>query len=950
MKRLLTVLILLPILVAACVPGAPLLVPIPTPEPGPSLDDPLLLDPAVRTGTLENGLTYYIRQNHKPANRAEVWLALNAGSVLEDDDQLGLAHFLEHMLFNGTRSFKGTELVAFLEKLGMEFGPDVNAYTSFDETVYTLQVPTDDPEMLDTAFKVLEEWAAYAALSPEEIDKERGVVIEEWRLGQENAGGRIQEKIIPLLFGASRYADRLPIGKPDVIRTAPPEAVRRFYETWYRPDLMSVIAVGDFDDMDAVEAQIRERFGALPAAAAAEPRGTFDVPPQEGTASVIATDPEMPYTAVELFITEPAKPLNTARDYRALLADYLVTSMLNDRLNELRRKADAPFLSAGVDRGSFLRSVDYTSVFAQVEEEKVLAGLDAVATELERARRHGFTPTELERARKAVLRFFESAYADRDNRENAALASEYLSLFLENVASPGIEVEYALAQELIPSLTLDELNAHVKELATGENRAVLLMAPEKKDLALPAEAELVATIDAVAAKEIAPYEDSAAGVALMDESLAPVGVQSERSLPDLNVTELTLANGVRVILKPTDFQKDEVVISATSPGGNSLYDDEDYPESTIIEGVVTESGVGDLDQNQLERLLAGKLAFASPSIGELGEGFSAYASPQDLETAFQLMYLYATQPRVDDAVFEVMRTQMRNDLRNRELMPETALYDTLTEILCGKGIRCTDLPLEVVDSLDLERGLELYKERFADMSDFTFTIVGNFDEAQVRSLAQRYLGNLPSGDRKETWRDVQPKPPETVIERDVHKGIGDQSQALIIYSGPFDPTLENQAALDALESVLSIQLRDALREELSGTYAPSVSASWQRLPRPEYSISIGFGSDPKRAEELTDAAFDVIAKLVAEGPKPDDVEKAKEQERQDYEEQLEQNGFWVSALEDALTSPGGDPNDLLAWDDVVAGLTAEDVHAAAKAFLPSDRFVRVTLYPEEATP
>ncbi len=951
MKRLLTALLILPILLSSCValPPSPTDQPLPFPAQGHAinLDETMPLDPAVRTGVLDNGLTYYIRQNDQPAQRAEVWLAINAGSLQEEDDQRGLAHFIEHMLFNGTRSFKGTELVAFLESLGMEFGPDVNAYTSFDETVYTLEIPTDDPAKLETALKVLEEWAAYATLTPEEIDKERGVIIEEWRLGEENAGGRINDQIVPLIFGDSRYAARLPIGDPEIIKHAPPEALRRFYQTWYRPDLMSVIAVGDFADVDAVEAHIRARFGALPAKA--EPsaeRIAYDLPPQEGTASLIVTDPEVPYTALEVFYTEPTKPLKTVGDYRELLAGSFATAILGERLEDLRRTANAPYLSASVTRAPFLRPVDAISVFVQVEEGKVLEGLDAVTTEIERARRYGFTETELQRVRDQLLRYYESAYTGRANRESAPLAQEYLSLFLEGIASPGIEYEYDLVQQLLPTITLDEINERVKTLASGEDRAVVLVAPEKTRASLPTEAELTNTMDVVAAKEIAPYEDHAAGLTLMDEKLAPVAITSEWVIPELGVTDLTLANGVRILLKPTDFQDDEIVISATSPGGNSLVSDEDYPEASTIENVINQSGVGNLSQIELEKLLSNKLVSAWPYIGEMDEGFGAYASPQDVEIAFQLIYLYATQPRTDPAALEVMQTQMKNDLKNRDLVPESALYDVITEIFCGTGVRCTDPTAEEIDGLDMARGLAIYKDRFADMSDFTFTIVGNFDMDAMKDLTQRYLGNLPASDRVETWRDVSSPLPRGVIEREIHKGIGDQGQSILAFTGPFDPSLKNQARLDALEAILSIRVRDELRETLGGTYSPSVSTSWQRLPRPEYTVSVSVASDPKRADELAAATFRVIEKLKTEGPTAAEVATAKEQERLDYEEQLAQNGFWTFALEDAFTSRGGNPDDILKWKDAVAALTVEDVRAAAREYLPVNRYVHVTLRPE----
>jgi zinc protease len=949
MKRVLAVLLILPVLLASCVTGQPssILVPIPTPAPEQAGEGAIPLDPAIRTGKLDNGLTYYIRQNDQPTDRAEIRLIINAGSVLEDDDQLGLAHFLEHMLFNGTRSFESTELVDFLESLGMEFGPDVNAYTSFDETVYMLQVPTDNPEMLDTALKVLEEWAAYATLDPEEIEKERGVVVEEWRLRDQDAYGRIRDQMIPLLLNNSRYAERLPIGDMDIIRNAPPEAVRRFYETWYRPDLMSIIAVGDFDDVDAVEAQIRERFSTLPAAANPQPRPSFEVPPQQGTSGLVITDPELPDTVIQLLYTQPVRQITTREEYRSLLVDLLAQSMLNGRLGEVGRTAGSPFLGAGVDKSNLVRPTDATSVYVQVEEGKELAGLGAVATELERVRRYGFTETELERAKGDTLSFYENAYNERENRDSADYADEYSRLVLENEASPGIAYEYDLVKEALPGVTLEEVNAAANALTAGQDRAVMLLAPEKDGVKLPTEAELIAAYDAVAGEEIEPYVDSEPGAALMEAPPPAVAIVDERTIPELGVTDITLANGVRVILKPTDFQDDEIIITATSPGGNSLVDDEDYPEASLIDEIVIASGAGDLDQNQLDRLLSGKRVNVSPYVGELDEGFTGYASPEELETAFQLIYLFATQPRVDDDPFEVLKTQLRADLKNRDRVPETALIDALTEILCGDGIRCVPFPEEVIDGLDLERGFEIYRDRFADLGDATFTFVGNFDPEQVTELAQRYLGNLPTTGRREKWKDVSPDLPKGVIERDVNKGIADRSISVLIFTGPFDPTLENQARLDALETILSARLRNELREALSGTYAPSVNASWQRRPREEYSVGVQFGSDPKRAEELTQAAFDEIKKLQDEGPTAAEVEAAIKQELQDYEEQLEINDFWAFALEDALANPDGDYRDLLDWQDAMQALTPEDIQEAARAYLPADRFVRATLLPEK---
>ncbi len=913
-----------------------------------ALADPesaLPLDPSVRYGVLDNGLTYYVRANTEPAKRADLWLAVNAGSVLEDDDQRGLAHFLEHMLFNGTQRFPAGELVSFLESIGMEFGPDVNAYTSFDETVYNLQVPTEDGEVVAKALDILQEWAANATLSETEIDGERGVIVEEWRLRDQTAEGRIRDKLMPAVLGGSQYAERMPIGDMDIVRNAPPDALRRFYRDWYRPDLLSVIAVGDFDPAE-VERLIKERFSTLATPAQEKARPSFDVPAQPGTRYLVVKDPENPDTGIEVMLGRPAQPLTNTLQYRELVTGYLADAMLNRRYQEIARQSDPPFLGAGAGGGNFVRSMDTYSLSARVKDEGIVRGLQALVTEFERARRHGFTETELARAKEDVLRFFESAYADRDNRQSSAFAQEYVQHFLRNTASPGIEIEYPLVQGLLSSTTLGEVNARMAGLSDEQGRVVMVTAPDKKDLVLPAEEELAAALETVAKTDIAPYVDQGAGAALMGERPAPVSVTSRQAIPELGVTELTLANGVRVVLKPTDFKDDEVIIYASSPGGSSLVSDADFPEAETISQVVTDSGAGELDQSALEKLLAGKLAGIAPYIAERQEGFSGGAAPKDLETAFQLIYLYATQPRVDEAAFRAMQDRLRADLQNRSLSPDSVFDDATAKLICGTEIRCGPLPLSEVDALDLKRAFEIYRDRFADMGDFTFTITGSFDPQEVEALAQSYLGNLPSNGRKETWRDVTPPLPQGIKEQEVRKGLEDRSRVRLLFTGPFTPTMAYEARLAGLESLLSIQVRDELREARSGTYAPGVRSSWQEFPDPTYRVNVGFASDPKRVDELTKAAFDVIAGVQQQPPSEEEVAKVKEQLRLDHEEALEQNAWWALQLDDRLTSPGGDPLDILRYGDALAALTPEDIQAAARELLPANRYVKVVLNPE----
>ena len=896
---------------------------------------------------LDNGLTYYIRRNAEPAKRAELWLAVNAGSVMEEDNQKGLAHFLEHMMFKGTQRFPSQVLFDFLEGIGMKFGPEINAYTSFDKTVYTLQIPTDREADVSKALDLLQDWAGAATLSPGDFDKERGVIVEEWRLRDKTAAGRMQDKIVPMLLGDSQYAKRLPIGDMEIVRNAPVDALQDFYRNWYRPDLTAVIAVGDFD-VDKVETLIRERFSKLPKAdAQAAPRPAFDVPARAGTSALVVKDPENPDTAVSIYQSRPSRSLETVGDYRDLLLDYLVSMMLNQRYAEVAQQADAPFLQAGAGNESLVRPTDVYGLSAVVKEDKALAGLDALMTEFERARRHGYTAGELERAKQDILRFYESANKEQKTSESSGYANEYVQLFLNKIASPGIGYEYPLVQRLLPGISLDDANQRIAGLVTPDNRAIIVQAPEKADLKLPSEAELTAIVDAVEAKKIEPYADRVAQTDLLDQIPAPAAIVSEKTAPDLGITEFTLANGVRVIMKPTAFKKDEVLFSATSPGGNSLVTDADFPEAAIAAPWIDNSGVGNLTETELTKLLSGKLVGVFPLIDELNEGFVGSASPDDLETALQLVYQYATRPRSDDNSFQVLRNQLETSLKNRSLEPESAFEDALTGILCGTSVRCGPLPLDQVDALDEKRAFDIYRDRFADFSDFTFTFVGSFDPDTLKTLARTYLGNLPSTGRKETWRNVRTEPPVTVVEKTVHKGLDERARTRIEFTGPISPTLETEVLLDVLENVLDIRVIGELRQTLGGAYSPQAATSLERLPVPTYKAIIDFVSDPKRVEELTQAVFNLLEDVRTQGPSEVDVNKAKEQARLAHQKAMEENSFWLTQLQDHLTTPGDDGSAILQYEKVLASVTAEDVRQAAQTYLPADRYVKVVLYPEK---
>ena len=565
---------------------------------------PLPLDPRVTVGTLDNGLRYYIRTNRRPENRAELRLVVNAGSILEQDDQQGLAHLLEHMAFNGTANFEKQELVRYLESIGMSFGPDVNAYTSFDETVYMLQVPTDDPGILSTAFRILEDWAHLVSLDGEEIDKERGVVIEEWRLGR-GANARIMDQQIPVLFQGSRYAGRLPIGRVEVLETFPHEALRRFYREWYRPDLMAVIAVGDFDPA-WVEGMIRERFSHIPTSQDAGPRPEYEVPGHTETLFAIATDPETTGSQVAILYKQPVEDRNSLAGHRDLLVERLTAAMLNARLFELTRVEDPPFVAGGTARGRFVRTSTFVQLAALVAEDGIQRGMEALLTEAERAARHGFVPSELERAKANLRRGLEQTFADRENQPSARFAAEYVSHFLEAQPAPGIEFELQAAQALLPTITTEEVSRVAQGWLDDRNRVVLVSSPEKPGLAVPTESELEPVFQEVLAMEIGPYEDTTPEEPLLARVPSPGPVVEEGLVPELNLTEWTLSNGVRVVLKPTDFKEDEVLVRAFSPGGYSLSSLEDHLSAANASQIVAMGGVGAFSQVDLQRKLAGR--------------------------------------------------------------------------------------------------------------------------------------------------------------------------------------------------------------------------------------------------------------------------------------------------------------------------------------------------------
>ncbi len=909
-------------------------------------DLPLPVDSNIVIGELENGLRYYIRKNGKPEQRAELRLVINAGSILEDEDQLGLAHFVEHMAFNGTENFEKQELVDYLESIGMRFGPDLNAYTSFDETVYMLQIPTDSVEIIKTAFEILEEWAHRVSFDSTEVVKERGVVLEEWRSGR-GAQARMFDKQFPILFKDSRYADRLPIGKPEIIENADAVTLERYYRDWYRPDLMAVIAVGDINK-NQIETLIHDHFTKLKNPESARARNLFPVPGHPETLTSIVTDPEATSNTISVYYKIDPRPQDSESAYRQSLVEGLFFNMFNQRLDELRKLPEPPFLFGFAGSGNFVRSKDVIVLSAGVQDNGMETGLEAMLIEAARARKFGFTASELERGKTDMLRGIEQAYNERDKSESRGYAAEYIRNFLTQEPIPGIEYEFQLYKKHVPGITLEEVNALAKELIREENRVILGNAPEKEGLSLPEASDLVKVFRDVGQQEIEAYVDEVSDEPLMATIPAPGSIVEENELADLDVSHWKLSNGINVYLKATDFKNDEIGFMAFSPGGHSLVEDEDYIAANTATSIVTQSGLAGFTQTAFEKKLAGKVVSVSPWIGGREEGFSGSASPQDVETMFQVLNLYVTAPRQDSSAYLSYQTRIKAFLANMNANPQKAFRDTIAVTMAQNHFRARPISEDFLNEMDMQRSFEIYRERFADASDFTFIFVGNIDKEAFRPLVSTYLASLPTLDRQDTPRDLGIRPPKGVIKKTVRKGLEPKSQVQIIFTGEMDWNRQNRYDLNSMTSVMRIKLREVLREDKGGTYGVGIRSSSEREPEGSYRLTITFGCSPDRVDELIG---DVMIQVDSLRNFPVDasyITKVKETQRRERELNLKENGYWRNALSFYLRNDL-DLAGILNGDDFTERLNAAAVHNAAKLYLDKQNYVQVVLYPEGGT-
>lgn len=863
---------------------------------------PIPVDPNVRIGKLDNGLTYYIRHNELPENRADFYIAQKVGSILEEDSQRGLAHFLEHMCFNGTTHFPGDALKNYLETIGVRFGENLNAYTSVDETVYNISnVPVSRDGIIDSCLLILHDWSNDLTLDPKEIDKERGVIHEEWRT-RTGAMMRMYERAFPIIYEGSRYAYRLPIGTMEVVDNFPYQVLRDYYEKWYRPDQQGIVVVGDID-VDKIEAKIKSTFSDIEMPKDAAERVYFPVPDNKEPIIAIEKDKEQPNVVMFVFHKHDPIPNEAKGTMDYLVMTYamnMMSQMINARLSELTQTPNPPFIFAEAYDSDFFvsKTKDAFTGVAASKDDGIETALRTLLREMERAHRFGFTASEYERAKADYLSHLESAYNERDKQKNEAFVNEYVRHFIDNEPIPGIENEFAIMNQIVPNIPVEVINQLMGQLISDENMVVSIFCPDKEGMKLPAKDEILKVINDVKAEKIEAYVDKVSNEPLMAETPKTGKITKTENGP-MGTKVLTLSNGVKVVLKKTDYKADEILMKAFSLGGSSLFPTEEAINIEALNDVIQVGGLGNFSVVDLQKVLAGKKASVSTSIGDKTEGVFGSCAPKDLETMLQLTYLQFTAPRMDMDAFNSFKNRTKAALQNMEVNPMVAFSDSLKASLYNHHPRAIRIKADMVDKIDYQKIMDMYKDRFKDASDFTFTFVGNIDEETIKPLIETYLASLPSISRKETFRDNK-----MYFRKGEYKNAFNQkmetpkSTALTFYSGDMPYTLENLILAEATSQVLDMVYTEEVREKEGGTYGVGIFASLNKYPKEQAYMQIVFDTDPDKCEKMVDIVLKEAEKVAAQGPKAEFLNKVKEFMIKKHKEDLKENGYWLNALND----------------------------------------------------
>lgn len=904
------------------------------------LAQPLPLDPDVTIGRLDNGLTYYVRENRRPGNRAQLRLVVDAGSSLEDGDQSGAAHFVEHMLFNGTERFPVNELTSVLESFGARFGPDVNAYTTYDETVYELAVPTSEPALLELGLDVLLEWAAHALIDQADVEAERGVVLEEWRLRNAGVGGRIAQVYEDVFLAGTGYEGRSPIGDPEALRTTSAATLRRFYDDWYRPGLMAVVAVGDFD-ADRVIELIRDRFDALEPPAAPRQRREVVVPAFTSRRIGVLADPDQPTASVEIYFPAEANRGSTIGDRRNEWARLLAADMIVTRLNDDVTRGAAPFFSASPGGFDFARRLTLQGVAVDAASDQILDALQAIVIEVARAERHGFGAAEFLRSRRGWEAAIAQSFAGRASTQDFEFAARYVTHFLAGGGLPSPQQEFELDTELLDSLTAQDAWAALRELTAASALSAVIIGPD--DGGVPSEATIDAAVVAAAGADVAPRPpDEDVGEVLL-ATPDPVEPLEVTALP-LGIVELLYPNGVRVRFVQTDISVNEVVMGASSPGGMSRVSDEDVAEAFLIADIVGRSGVGPFDRVALETALADQVVALQPYIDVIEEGFFASAASEDLETLMQLIHLTMVAPRADEGAAAAVIGELRRFAESPETIPGLATTLELIRQRWGDEPRYRALlTTEELDDYDLAAADAVYRDRFADAGDFVFAFAGDFSSVTIRELSDSYLGTLPATDRDDSWIDHQRAAPATISDTTIAVGESEQGFVTFLFTGDFRRDPRRDVHVELLSLIADVKLRDRLREALAATYSPFVSIVAADAPDEIIETYLQVSGDPSSLDVIVDESLDILASLVRTGPTEAELATAKEQLSRQYE--LVSNEWWIDQMLFSVLHPDESLRPLSARFDFVAEATAADIQSVAAAAFPSDRYVLVRQIP-----
>jgi zinc protease len=910
------------------------------------MDKPIPMDDSVRTGVLPNGMTYYIRHNVKPEHRAELRLAVNVGSNEENDDQQGLAHFNEHVSFDGTGEFKKNDIINFLESSGVKFGADLNAYTSFDETVYMIQIPTDSEMVFNKAIQIMYDWTHENLFDSAEIENERGIVISERRLGL-GAFQRMQDKYWPILFKDSRYASRIPIGKLDILQNCKQSTLKQFYLDWYRPELMAVIAVGDFD-VNKVEKMIKEKFSTVPRKTNPRPLVPFEVPDNKELSIAKETDKECPYNIIQLQVKHAKVYTRTLADYRRDITYELFSDMLNARLQELQKQENPPFLFAQTGIEGLVRTKDAFSAFGLVKGGGIQNGLTTLLTEVERVKRYGFTPGEFDRAKKELLRKKETAVKEGGKTESKKYVGKYVDAYLEKEPVPSADFEYTFCKNNIAGIKIDEINDVAKSWITdnGQNTVIVIMAPQKDCATLPADDTIRNIFNTVKKSSIAPYVDKTSNLPLIAVKPTPGKVVDEKQMKDLGITEWKLSNGVKVVLKPTDFKNDEVLFNGYRFGGSSTAPDKDDMSASVSAEIIDNSGLGSFSATTLEKALAGKVVNVSPQMQETSEGFTGDFSPQDMETAFQLLNLYFTSPRKDDTAYASFMDKQKGFIQNKNLDPSSAFYDTIEVTMSRYNYRRRPYTESLLNEIDQNKAFSFYKQNFSDAGDFTFFFVGSFKPEDIKPYVEMYLGSLPTGNSAHMWKDNGIRPPTGVISKTVLKGKEPKSSVQLVFSGTAQYSRKNTREMEALSSLLSIKLREQLRQEMGGVYGVGARGNLTHYPDQEYRFTISFGCAPERLNELLNATYKIIDSVKQFGAGDVNMRKIKETFHRQHEVDIKDNRFWLNAVSQSYRD-NFDLNDILGFDAWVDSLTNDDFKRLANQYLNMNNYAKFVLNPEQ---